>query len=76
MRIERVNRASPKTLFITRTDSTRAEAPVPKKGPLSHDGMRVAVEQVLCVRRSFFGLLAEGRHLDEVASLTSADHAA
>ncbi|WP_291204094.1 hypothetical protein [Hyphomonas sp.] len=76
MRIERVNRASPKTLFITRTDSTRAEAPVPKKGPLSHDGMRVAVEQVLCVRRSFFGLLAEGRRPGEVASLTSADHAA
>lgn len=76
MRIERVNRATYNTLCITRTGGSRAEAPVSKKGPLRHDGTRVAVEQGLGVRRGFFSLLAEGRRPGEVAGLTSADQAA
>jgi hypothetical protein len=72
MRIELVKGTTHDTLRVTRADGSRAEAQVSKKGPLPHDGVHVAVEQGLGFRRGFFGLIAEGRHPDDIAGLASA----
>lgn len=72
MRIELVKGTTHDTLRITRADGSCAEAQVSKKGALPHDGVHVAVEQALGFRRGFFGLIAEGRHPDDISSLASA----
>lgn len=60
------------TLRVTRADGSIAEAQVVKKGPVPHDGVHFAVETGLGFRRGFFGLIAEGRHPDEIAGFASA----
>lgn len=72
MLIELVKGTTHDTLRIERADGSRAEAQVSKKGPLPHDGVHFAVETGLGFRRGFFGLIAEGRHPDEIAGFASA----
>ena len=72
MLIELVKGTTHDTLRVKRADGSRAEAQVSKKGPLPHDGVHFAVETGLGFRRGFFGLIAEGRHPDEIAGFASA----
>jgi hypothetical protein len=60
------------TLRVTRADGSIAEAQVVKKGPVPHDGVHFAVETGLGFGNAFFGLIAAGRHPDDIAGLASA----
>jgi hypothetical protein len=60
------------TLRVTRADGSIAEAQVVKKGPVPHDGVHFAVESGLNFDNAFFGLIAAGRHPDNIAGLASA----
>lgn len=76
MQIEIVKGTTHDTLRVRRTDGTQAEARVSKKGPFPHDLVHVAVEDSLGMRHAFLGMIAAGRHPDEIAALaTSLGHA-
>lgn len=48
------------------------EARVPQKGPVPHDAVHLFVEQALALRNGFWGLVAQGRHADELLDLAKA----
>ena len=56
---------------ITRADGTIAETRFPKKGPFPHDLVHVVVEDTLGLKNAFWGLIAGGRHPEEIGALAS-----
>jgi hypothetical protein len=60
------------SLRVTRSDGSCCEALVIQKGHLPHDAVHVIVETQLKFGKAFFGLIASGRHPDDIAGLASA----
>ncbi|WP_054123008.1 hypothetical protein [Novosphingobium sp. AAP93] len=59
-------------IAIERSDGTRVETRFPWKGPVPHDAVHVIVERELGLVRGFWGLVAEGRHPQEIQALAKA----
>ncbi len=71
MRIEITKGRTDDGIRITRADGTVAETRFPKKGPFPHDLVHVVVEDTLSLRNAFWGLIAGGRHPEEIGALAS-----
>ncbi|WP_288804441.1 hypothetical protein [uncultured Novosphingobium sp.] len=56
-------------IAIRRASGEAIETTFPKKGPVPHDAVHFFVEQGLGFARGFWGLVAEGRHPEELAEL-------
>ncbi len=72
MRIEMVRGKSADHIRIARADGSVAETRFAHKGPFPHDAVHFVVEQRLGFDRGFWGLVAEGRHPEELAELAKA----
>ena len=72
MRIEVTKGRTDDGIRITRADGSVASTRFPKKGPFPHDLVHVAVEDALGLRRAFWGMIAGGRHPEDIAALASA----
>lgn len=59
-------------IAIERADGTRVATRFPWKGPVPHDAVHVIVERELGLARGFWGLVAEGRHPEEIQTLAKA----
>ncbi len=59
-------------IAIVRADGSRAETAFPHKGPVPHDAVHFFVERGLGLKRAFWGLVAAGRHPEELAALAKA----
>ena len=55
-----------------RPDGTRVCTSFPHKGPIPHDAVHFHVESALAMGNAFWGMVAEGRHPDEVAAVAKA----
>ncbi len=55
-----------------RADGTRVETRFPWKGPVPHDAIHVIVERELGLAGAFWGLVAGGRHPEEIQALAKA----
>jgi hypothetical protein len=55
-----------------RADGTRAETRFPWKGPVPHDAVHVIVERELGLLGAFWGMVAGGRHPEEIQALAKA----
>lgn len=71
MRIEIVKGVDADRVRVVRDDGTRAETRFPKKGPVPHDGVHVIVEHGFGLGNAFWGLVAAGRHPEEIAKLAA-----
>ena len=56
-------------IAITRADGSPAQTRFPHKGPVPHDAVHFFVERGLDLPRAFWGLVAEGRHPEDIAAL-------
>ena len=56
-------------IAITRADGSTAQTRFPHKGPAPHDAVHFFVERGLDLPRAFWGLVAEGRHPEDIAAL-------
>jgi len=54
---------------IERDNGSRADTRFPHKGPVPHDAVHMFVEAGLGLSRGFWGMIAEGRHPEELAEL-------
>lgn len=59
-------------ITIVRDDGSRAETQFPHKGPVPHDAVHLFVEAGLGLGRAFWGMIAGGRHPEELAELAKA----
>jgi len=59
-------------IAIARADGSSAETRFPHKGPVPHDAVHYFVERGLDLPQAFCGLIAEGRHPEEIAALAKA----
>lgn len=59
-------------IAIRRAPGVCIETTFPKKGPVPHDAVHFFVERGLGFARGFWGLIAEGRHPEELAELAKA----
>ncbi|RJT25036.1 hypothetical protein D5I55_06165 [Chakrabartia godavariana] len=59
-------------IVIRRADGSVAETRFPKKGPVPHDAVHWIVEETLGLRDGFWGMIAGGRHPEEVQDLAKA----
>ena len=59
-------------IAIVRADGSRAETRFPWKGPVPHDAVHVIVERGLGLAGAFWGLVAAGRHPEEIQALAKA----
>ena len=59
-------------IAIVRTDGSTAQTRFPHKGPVPHDAVHFFVERGLDLPRAFWGLVAEGRHPEEIGALAKA----
>jgi len=59
-------------IAVTRDDGSRAETRFPHKGPVPHDAVHLFVEAGLGLTKGFWGLIATGRHPEELAELAKA----
>ena len=57
---------------VRRADGSSASARFPRKGPVPHDATHYVVESSLGIRDGFWGMVASGRHPDEIAELAKA----
>jgi hypothetical protein len=71
MRIEVTKDKTDDAIRITRADGSAANTRFPKKGPFPHDLVHVAVEETLGLRHAFWGMIASGRHPEEIGALAS-----
>jgi hypothetical protein len=55
-----------------RGDGSHVATTFPKKGPLPHDLVHFVVESELAIRDGFWGMVAGGRHPEEIADLAKA----
>lgn len=72
MRIEVTKGRSDDAIRIIRDDGLVAETRFPKKGPFPHDLVHAVVEDVLGLKAAFWGMIANGRHPDEIQALANA----
>jgi len=72
MRIEITKGRTEDRIAIFRADGTEARTRFPKKGPLPHDAVHFVVEQGLGLTRGFWGMVAQGRHPDQLAKIAKA----
>lgn len=59
-------------IAIARADGSRAETRFPWKGPVPHDAVHLIVERALGLMGAFWGLVAAGRHPEEIQALAKA----
>ena len=59
-------------IAIRRDDGSQAETRFPHKGPVPHDAVHLFVESGLGLGNGFWGLIAHGRHPEELAELAKA----
>ena len=59
-------------LDIRRSDGSQATTAFPHKGPIPHDFVHYAVESELGLDRGFWGLVAAGRHPEEILEMAKA----
>ena len=59
-------------IAIVRADGTSAQTRFPHKGPVPHDAVHYFVERGLDLPQAFWGLIAAGRHPEEIAALAKA----
>ena len=59
-------------IICVRADGTQAETTFPKKGPFPHDAVHFAVEKHLGLDNGFWGMVAAGRHPEELGELAKA----
>lgn len=55
-----------------RADGSRAETRFPKKGPVPHDAVHLFVERGFALEQGFWGMIAAGRHPEELGALAKA----
>ena len=72
MEITITKRRGDDLIAIQRGDGSVAETRLPKKGPVPHDAVHLFVEQELGLGRGFWGLVAAGRHPEELLELAKA----
>jgi hypothetical protein len=71
MRIEITKGKSEDFIRIARCNGETADTRFPKKGPFPHDLVHVVVEETLGLKHAFWGMIASGRHPEEIAALAS-----
>jgi hypothetical protein len=59
-------------LEALRADGSRVTTSFPHKGPVPHDAVHFHVESTLEMGNAFWGMVAGGRHPDEVAAVAKA----
>ena len=59
-------------LRVVRSDGSRAESRFPKKGPVPHDAVHLFVERGLGMDRGFWGIVAAGRHPEDLQDIAKA----
>lgn len=59
-------------IAITRADGSRAATTFPKKGPVPHDAVHWFVERELGLADGFWGMVAGGKHPEEIAEIAKA----
>jgi hypothetical protein len=59
-------------IAITRADGSRIETVFPHKGPVPHDAVHLFVERALGLGQAFWGMVAGGRHPEEIAGMAKA----
>src|SRR5437016_10106782 len=57
---------------VRRSDGSRADTNFPKKGPIPHDVVHFFVESELGVVEGFWGMVASGRHPEEIQDVAKA----
>ncbi|WP_225207769.1 hypothetical protein [Novosphingobium huizhouense] len=57
---------------VTRADGSQVATRFPHKGPVPHDAVHLFVERALGLTRGFWGLVAQGRHPEELVELAKA----
>lgn len=71
MRIEITKDLKDDAIRIIRDDGSVAETRFPKKGPVPHDGVHAIVERGFGLKHAFWGLVAGGRHPEEIAAFSA-----
>ncbi len=59
-------------IAIVRADGSRVETRFPWKGPVPHDAVHIIVERQLSLKDAFWGMVAAGRHPEEIQALAKA----
>ncbi|MEZ5946855.1 MAG: hypothetical protein R3C13_08860 [Hyphomonas sp.] len=72
MRIEVTKGIRDDIICITRDDGSMAETRFPKKGPFPHDLVHAVVEDQLGFRHAFWGMIASGRHSEDIQAIADA----
>lgn len=72
MRIEITKGEKDDAIAVTRGDGSTAFTRFPKKGPVPHDGVHFFVERGLGLAEGFWGMVARGRHPEELVELAKA----
>jgi hypothetical protein len=72
MQITITKGANEDTIEAFRGDGASVRTHFPKKGPLPHDAVHYVVESELGIAEGFWGLVASGRHPEEIAGLAKA----
>ena len=57
---------------VLRADGSGASTRFPRKGPVPHDATHYVVESGLGITKGFWGLVAAGRHPEEIAEIAKA----
>lgn len=72
MQVTITNAGPHQRIVMQRDDGSRAETTFPHKGPFPHDAVHFAVERELGLRSAFWGIVAGGRHPEEVNDIAKA----
>ena len=76
MKIEITKGQNHDDIRITRDDGSVAHTTFPKKGHFPHDAVHVVVEDALGLNNAFWGMIAKGKHPEEIQALAKeAGHA-
>ncbi len=59
-------------IVVSRADGSGAETHFPHKGPVPHDAVHWFVERELGLAHGFWGMVASGRHPEEIAEIAKA----
>lgn len=59
-------------IAIAHADGRRMETTFPKKGFIPHDAVHLFVERELGLKQAFWGMVAAGRHPEEIAGIAKA----
>ncbi len=72
MQIEFTKGQREDTIAIIRGDGSKAETRFAHKGPVPHDAVHLFVEAGLGLEQGFWGMVAGGRHPEELADMAKA----